>query len=93
MNLNKLVVEPVGMWAKRQAVGTAPRCPRIDAVPRRGMVHMPTGCARFAVRCAPSQLFTQGKELGWRDIDKHWLVFTHQTNQTEFSPIPVPSVD
>jgi hypothetical protein len=93
MNLNKLVVEPVSMWAKRQAVGNAPRCPRVGAVPRRGMVHMSTGCAPIPVGCAPFQLFTMGKELGWRDVDRLWPVFAHQTYHTEFSPIPVPSVN
>jgi hypothetical protein len=92
MNLMKLV-EPVGMWAKRQAVGNAQRCPRIGAVTRRGMVHMSTGLARNGVGCRPFQLHIKGKELGWRAIDWHRPVFAHRTDLTEISLTPVPSVD
>lgn len=93
LNLNELVVEPVGMWAKRQAVGNAQRCPRVGAVTRRGMVHMSIGLACVVYRARPLQLFTTGKELGWRAFDRLWPVFKHRTYRTEISPIPVPSVN
>jgi hypothetical protein len=80
MNPNELVVEPVGLWAKVQAVGNAQRCPRVEPVRRRRMVHKSTGLVpvvhllvqllvRYRVR--PFNSFNAGKVLGWRDIDWH----------------------
>lgn len=74
MNLNELLVGPVGLWAKGQAVGNAQRCPRVEPVRRRRMVHKSTGLAprlRYRVRLLNS--FSAGKVLGCRDIDWHRL--------------------
>jgi hypothetical protein len=72
VNLNELVVGPVGLWSKVQAVGNARRCPRVETVRRRRMVHKSTGLAQMVrYRARPFNSFTAGKALGWRDIDKH----------------------
>jgi hypothetical protein len=72
MNLKELVVRPVGLWSKVQAVGNAQRCPRVEPVRRRRMVHKSTGLAPGArYRAGPFNSFTASKALGWRDIDWH----------------------
>ena len=75
MNLNELVAGPVGLWSKVQAVGNAQRCPRVEPVRRRRMVHKSTGLAPGARYPAdPFNSFTASKALGWRDIDWHRLL-------------------
>ena len=73
MNSNELVVGPVGLWAKGQAVGNAQRCPRVEPVRRRRMVHKSTGlqAPKLRYRAHPFNSFFAGKVLGWRDIDWH----------------------
>jgi hypothetical protein len=72
MNSNELVVGPVGLWAKVQAVGNAQRCPRVEPVRRRRMVHKSTGLVlRLRYRARPFNSFSADKVLGWRDIDWH----------------------
>jgi hypothetical protein len=74
MNPNELVVGPVGLWAKGQTVGNAQRCPRVEPVRRRRMVHKSTGLVlRPRYRARPFNSFSAGKVLGWRDIDWHRL--------------------
>ena len=101
MNLNELMVGPVGLWSKDQAVGNAQRCPRFDPVRRRRMVHKSTGRAPLARELrygvCPLNSFTMGKELGWRDIDWHRPAHRIERNTpdrlTENFPTPAPSVD
>jgi hypothetical protein len=72
MNLKELVVGPVGLWAKVQAVCNAQRCRRVELVRRRRMVHKSTGRApgkRY--RAGPFNSFTASKALRWGDIDWH----------------------
>jgi hypothetical protein len=72
LNLSELLVGPVGLWSKVQAVGNAQRCPRVEPVRRRRMVHKSTGLGpAVRYRARPFNSFAASKVLGWRDIDKH----------------------
>jgi hypothetical protein len=98
LNLSELVVGPVGLWAKVRAVGNAQRYPRLEPVRRRRMVHKSTGrvWAPGRYRAHPFNSFTAGKELGWRDIDKHRPPLPQGSpadRLTENSLTPASSVD